>query len=358
MMARDSVRTRSPSTSVGTAPFRIEGEVLLGTLVLALGAGSRASSLRASSRARRRSGARGGRWETSGIHVEPHGVSSGLLDDAARRWLALRRRHPGQSAQRSREDPHCTARVARRNGPRGSPRANTCRCSQRQQWSPCAATARVPRAIELPSTRDPAPRRWRDRRTHGPWGRDSGSTQRRAMLASEPSLRDARCRRRASRSSAATPQQPGRYATMGYPAVMDPNLVGTFPALAKSGGGYVWDEVLEYRVWCHPEQGAPDEDDGDDYFYAFASYEEAAAVLARYRRCRAAARARLATRAYRRAGARAVRAREGRARHRMAGGVSRASATGREDHPEFLDPRPLQNRFDVLRATAPRRPPS
>jgi hypothetical protein len=61
-----------------------------------------------------------------------------------------------------------------------------------------------------------------------------------------------------------------------YPAVKDPHLVGTYPALAKAGGGYVWDAVLEYRVWCHPERGAPtDEDDGGDYYYAFATYEEA-----------------------------------------------------------------------------------
>lgn len=63
---------------------------------------------------------------------------------------------------------------------------------------------------------------------------------------------------------------------MRYPAVIDPNKVGTYPASAKSGGGYVWDAVLEYRVWCHPEQGAPDLYDGDDYFHAFATYEEAA----------------------------------------------------------------------------------
>ena len=62
---------------------------------------------------------------------------------------------------------------------------------------------------------------------------------------------------------------------MRYPDVLDPALVGTYPALAKAGGGYVWDAVLEYRVWCHPEDGAPDEDDGNDYFYPFASYEEA-----------------------------------------------------------------------------------
>jgi putative acetyltransferase len=60
-----------------------------------------------------------------------------------------------------------------------------------------------------------------------------------------------------------------------YPRVLDPNAVGDYEALAKSGGGYVWDEVLEYRVWCHPERGAPDEADGSDYYYAFASYREA-----------------------------------------------------------------------------------
>jgi hypothetical protein len=62
---------------------------------------------------------------------------------------------------------------------------------------------------------------------------------------------------------------------MQYPDVLDPSLVGTYPAAAKSGGGYVWDAVLEYRVWCHPERGAADEADGSDYYYAFASYAEA-----------------------------------------------------------------------------------
>ena len=48
-----------------------------------------------------------------------------------------------------------------------------------------------------------------------------------------------------------------------YPQVKDPALVGTYPATAKAGGGYVWDEVLEYRVWCHPERGAQDLADPD-----------------------------------------------------------------------------------------------
>ena len=57
--------------------------------------------------------------------------------------------------------------------------------------------------------------------------------------------------------------------------VQDPALVGSYPASVKAGGGYVWDAVLEYRVWCHPEHGAPDVADGSDYYYPFATYEEA-----------------------------------------------------------------------------------
>jgi putative acetyltransferase len=60
-----------------------------------------------------------------------------------------------------------------------------------------------------------------------------------------------------------------------YPDVLDASLVGTYPALAKAGGGYVWDEVLEYRVWCCLLKGAEDLEDGSDYYYAFASYAEA-----------------------------------------------------------------------------------
>lgn len=59
------------------------------------------------------------------------------------------------------------------------------------------------------------------------------------------------------------------------PSVLDPAKVGEYPASAKSGGGYVWDAVLEYRVWCHPEMGAPDLCEGNDYFYAFETYAEA-----------------------------------------------------------------------------------
>ena len=62
-----------------------------------------------------------------------------------------------------------------------------------------------------------------------------------------------------------------------YPDVLAPALVGTYPASAMSGGGYVWDAVLEYRVWCHPERGAVDLDDGSDYYYSFASFADALA---------------------------------------------------------------------------------
>jgi hypothetical protein len=60
-----------------------------------------------------------------------------------------------------------------------------------------------------------------------------------------------------------------------YPKVKDINEIGNYPALVKAGGGYVWDEVLEYRVWCHPENGAEDIENGDDYFYVFGEYTEA-----------------------------------------------------------------------------------
>lgn len=57
--------------------------------------------------------------------------------------------------------------------------------------------------------------------------------------------------------------------------VLDPALVGTYPASANAGGGYVWDAVLEYRVWCHPERGAPEMADENDYYQPFETYEEA-----------------------------------------------------------------------------------
>lgn len=52
-----------------------------------------------------------------------------------------------------------------------------------------------------------------------------------------------------------------------YPVAIEISMVGKYPALTKSGAGYVYDDVLEYRVWVHQ--------DGDDYYHAFETYEEA-----------------------------------------------------------------------------------
>jgi hypothetical protein len=50
---------------------------------------------------------------------------------------------------------------------------------------------------------------------------------------------------------------------------VDPARVGKYRASCYAGGGFVWDAVLEYRVWCHPENG------DDDYHHAFESYPAA-----------------------------------------------------------------------------------
>tara|TARA_R110000751_G_scaffold122853_1_gene223514 strand:- start:260 stop:610 length:351 start_codon:yes stop_codon:yes gene_type:complete len=60
-----------------------------------------------------------------------------------------------------------------------------------------------------------------------------------------------------------------------YPSVKNIEKVGTYEAVAKAGGGYVWDEVLEYRVWCCPNDGAEDLENGNDYYYVFGNHEEA-----------------------------------------------------------------------------------
>lgn len=60
-----------------------------------------------------------------------------------------------------------------------------------------------------------------------------------------------------------------------FPRAIDPARVGKYPGFCHAGGGFVWDAVLEYRVWCCPARGAPDKEDGSDYYYAFASYPEA-----------------------------------------------------------------------------------
>ena len=60
-----------------------------------------------------------------------------------------------------------------------------------------------------------------------------------------------------------------------FPVAIEKNMVGEYPAHTKSGGGYFYDDVLEYRVWCRPWLGAPDEFEGQIYYYAFPTFEEA-----------------------------------------------------------------------------------
>jgi len=53
-----------------------------------------------------------------------------------------------------------------------------------------------------------------------------------------------------------------------YPDAVDPDKVGEYPSLTGAGGGVFYDDILEYRVWCHP-------DNGDDYYAAFETYADA-----------------------------------------------------------------------------------
>ncbi len=62
-----------------------------------------------------------------------------------------------------------------------------------------------------------------------------------------------------------------------FPVAVDPKKVGTYPAAVNSGAGYFYDDVLEYRVWLHPERGAKRRNGDNDYFIAFAQYERALA---------------------------------------------------------------------------------
>lgn len=62
-------------------------------------------------------------------------------------------------------------------------------------------------------------------------------------------------------------------ASSAYPVAIDPSQVGTYSPDTKSGAGYFYDDVLEYRVWLHPERGASPLNGDDDYFVAFAQYE-------------------------------------------------------------------------------------
>ena len=63
--------------------------------------------------------------------------------------------------------------------------------------------------------------------------------------------------------------------TSAYPLAVAPEMVGTYPADTKSGAGYFYDDVLEYRVWVHPERGGERLNGDLDYFEAFAQWERA-----------------------------------------------------------------------------------
>lgn len=137
-----------------------------------------------------------------------------------------------------------------------------------------------------------------------------------------------------------------------YPDVLDATLVGTYSALAKSGGGFVWDDVLEYRVWCHPERGAADLEDGSDYYLPFAAYADAAV----FSECTIGAEEPLAL-------IRQVEYIEepepGQYRHRKELRIaewpleflSRPRRTSRTI-PDFLSPNAPPNRLDILRGSA------
>ena len=143
---------------------------------------------------------------------------------------------------------------------------------------------------------------------------------------------------------------------VSYPDAVEPDLVGTYSPVAKSGGGYVWDDVLEYRVWCHPERGAPQVEGGDDYYRAFATHEEALA----FSRSTQGAEAPLAL----------IRQREylaepepGQYRHvkelRIAEWpVAFLRRPRRTSHtiPDFLAPNAPSNRLDILRGLAAAEP--
>src|SRR5262245_41542656 len=62
-----------------------------------------------------------------------------------------------------------------------------------------------------------------------------------------------------------------------FPLAIEPAAVGTYSMETGSGGGYFYDDVLEYRVWMHPERGAEHVAGDSDYFAAFAQYERAVA---------------------------------------------------------------------------------
>ncbi|HSX17449.1 MAG TPA: GCN5 family acetyltransferase [Patescibacteria group bacterium] len=52
-----------------------------------------------------------------------------------------------------------------------------------------------------------------------------------------------------------------------YPPAIDPKKVGTYSSKVFSGGGYFYDDVLEYRVWT--------KENSKTMLHSFSTYEEA-----------------------------------------------------------------------------------
>lgn len=146
---------------------------------------------------------------------------------------------------------------------------------------------------------------------------------------------------------------PRTKATPSYPDAVDPTRVGDYPAHAFAGGGFVWDEVLEYRVWCHPERGANDAADGSDYYDAFATYDEALAFSERT----AGAEAPIALVLQREhldepSAGRYVHVTEPRVTEWPVEFLDRPRRTA-DTIPRFLAPDAPSNRLDILRGKAP-----
>jgi hypothetical protein len=148
------------------------------------------------------------------------------------------------------------------------------------------------------------------------------------------------------------PRQAARVSVNRYPEAMNPEAVGTYPALVRAGGGYVWDEVLEYRVWCCPARGAQDIEEGNDYYYSFATYPDAL----EFARATRGAKEPLALILQREhinepEPGKFEHVREERLTEWPVGFLDRRKRTERTI-PDFLSPNAPPNRFDIIRGTA------
>jgi leucyl aminopeptidase len=56
--------------------------------------------------------------------------------------------------------------------------------------------------------------------------------------------------------------------TLRHPNAHDQNKVGSYPTIVYSGGGLIYDEVLEYRVWLKDE-------DRQSRCHSFVTYNDA-----------------------------------------------------------------------------------